>query len=51
MKTYIDLTFDPKKHEWRGNGWRHHVLTYTPKGVICSEPECEINKRHDVQKR
>lgn len=27
------------------DGARYHVLSYSNKGVRCSEPNCEVNKR------
>ena len=42
------------QHIWRGNGWRHHVISWTG-GYIglrwvgrryCSEPTCEINNEN-----
>jgi hypothetical protein len=40
---------DPRKHVWRGGGWRRHVVSWGLRwdGTgfrKCSEPECEINR-------
>lgn len=30
-------------------GARYHVISYSSKGKICSEPNCEINKTQHLQ--
>ena len=42
IKSEIDSNFI--KHV-RKNGSRHHVLSYSSNGIICSEKNCIVNKR------
>ena len=33
------------------DGARYHVISYTANGMRCSEPNCEVNKRHNARTR
>lgn len=37
------------RHIWKGNGWRHHVISWHLMSDgktrrTCSEPNCEVNQ-------